>query len=139
MDRIRIRGGSRLRGEIQISGAKNAALPLMAAALLTAEPLRLANVPDLVDIVTMTSLLSQLGAAISVAESPFYRRSSGRRAYRSRNAVGIDQHTGLGATLAGAFRDNRRDGLVRKIRRDAVRWEQTLGVGLDHERSGAER
>ena len=68
MDRIRIRGGSRLRGEIQISGAKNAALPLMAAALLTAEPLRLANMPDLVDIATMTSLLSQLGAAISVTE-----------------------------------------------------------------------
>jgi len=68
MDRIRIHGGSRLHGEIQISGAKNAALPLMAAALLTAEPLRLANVPDLVDIVTMTSLLSQLGAAISVTE-----------------------------------------------------------------------
>jgi len=68
MDRIRIRGGRQLHGEIQISGAKNAALPLMAAALLTPEPLRLANVPDLVDISTMTSLLSQLGTAISVAE-----------------------------------------------------------------------
>ena len=68
MDRIRIRGGRRLHGEIRISGAKNAALPLMAAALLTAEPLRLANVPDLVDIATMTSLLSQLGTAVSVAE-----------------------------------------------------------------------
>ncbi len=70
MDRIRIRGGRRLHGEIQISGAKNAALPLMAAALLTAEPLCLANVPDLVDIATMTSLLSQLGAAISVTKPP---------------------------------------------------------------------
>ena len=70
MDRIRILGGRRLQGEIQISGAKNAALPLMAAALLTAEPLRLANVPDLVDIATMASLLSQLGATISVVESP---------------------------------------------------------------------
>jgi len=68
MDRIRIRGGRRLHGEIQISGAKNAALPLMAAALLTAEPLYLANVPDLVDIATMTSLLSQLGSTISLAE-----------------------------------------------------------------------
>jgi UDP-N-acetylglucosamine 1-carboxyvinyltransferase len=68
MDRIRIRGGNRLRGEIQISGAKNAALPLMAAALLTDEPLRLANVPDLVDIATMASLLEQLGTAISVPE-----------------------------------------------------------------------
>jgi UDP-N-acetylglucosamine 1-carboxyvinyltransferase len=69
MDRIRIRGGRRLHGEIQISGAKNAALPLMTAALLTAEPLYLANVPDLVDIATMTSLLSQLGTTIAVAES----------------------------------------------------------------------
>ncbi len=68
MDRIRIRGGRRLHGEIQISGAKNAALPLMAAALLTPEPLRLTNVPDLVDIATMTSLLIQLGATISVGE-----------------------------------------------------------------------
>src|SRR4029453_2907976 len=68
MDRIRIRGGRRLHGEIQISGAKNAALPLMTAALLTAEPLYLANVPDLVDIATMTSLLSQLGPTIAGAE-----------------------------------------------------------------------
>jgi UDP-N-acetylglucosamine 1-carboxyvinyltransferase len=68
MDRIRIRGGRRLHGEIQISGAKNAALPLMAACLLTADPLRLANVPDLVDIATMASLLSQLGATIAVTE-----------------------------------------------------------------------
>jgi UDP-N-acetylglucosamine 1-carboxyvinyltransferase len=68
MDRIRIRGGRRLHGEIQISGAKNAALPLMAACLLTADRLNLANVPDLVDIATMSSLLSQLGAIISVRE-----------------------------------------------------------------------
>src|SRR5215510_8946161 len=68
MDRIRIRGSRRLHGEIQISGAKNAALPLMAAALLTAEPLHLGNVPDLVDIATMASLLGQLGATISVTE-----------------------------------------------------------------------
>src|SRR5262249_47110198 len=67
MDRIRIRGGRRLEGEIQISGAKNAALPLMAAALLTPEPLRLTNVPDLVDIATMANLLRQLGASVSVA------------------------------------------------------------------------
>src|SRR5262245_53479512 len=69
MDRIRIRGSRRLHGEIPISGAKNAALPLMAAALLTTEPLRLANVPDLVDIATMASLLGQLGTTISVTEA----------------------------------------------------------------------
>ncbi len=55
------------------------------------------------------------------------------------HAVGIDQHAGLGVTLAGAFRDNRRDGLVREIRGDAVRLEQALGMGVAHEKSGAER
>ena len=78
MDRIRIRGGKRLRGEIQISGAKNAALPLMAAALLTEQPVRLANMPELMDITTMTSLLSQLGVAVSVAEPPAGAPSAAR-------------------------------------------------------------
>jgi UDP-N-acetylglucosamine 1-carboxyvinyltransferase len=81
MDRIRIRGGRRLHGEIQISGAKNAALPLMAAALLTTEPLCLANAPDLVDIATMRSLLSQLGAVISITE-PAAGASATTRAMR---------------------------------------------------------
>jgi UDP-N-acetylglucosamine 1-carboxyvinyltransferase len=84
MDRIRIRGGNPLRGEIQISGAKNAALPLMAAALLTDEPLHLANAPDLVDIATMASLLEQLGVVISVQEagSPGGARTMGLQATR---------------------------------------------------------
>ena len=64
MDRIRIRGGRRLEGEIPISGAKNAALPLMAASLLTDETLRLANLPHLVDITTQANLLVQLGVEI---------------------------------------------------------------------------
>src|SRR5262245_51817504 len=64
MDRIRISGGRSLKGEIQISGAKNAALPLMAAALLTDETLRLANLPHLADIVTMANLLAQHGVSI---------------------------------------------------------------------------
>ena len=61
MDRIRIRGGSRLKGEIPISGAKNAALPLMAASLLTDAPLTLSNVPELADVAFMAELLRQLG------------------------------------------------------------------------------
>ena len=64
MDRIRIRGGHPLSGEIVIGGAKNAALPLMAAAMLTEERLVLSNVPRLADIQTMTALLSQHGLAI---------------------------------------------------------------------------
>lgn len=66
MDRIRIRGGRRLKGVIPISGAKNAALPLMAAALLTDKPLTLTNVPHLADIATMADLLATLGVQIGM-------------------------------------------------------------------------
>src|SRR5512144_2992429 len=66
MDRILIRGGNRLSGEIPISGAKNAALPLMAASLLTDEDLILENVPVVVDITSMAGLLSELGADLLI-------------------------------------------------------------------------
>jgi UDP-N-acetylglucosamine 1-carboxyvinyltransferase len=69
MDRILIRGGAPLSGTIQIGGAKNAALPLMAASLLTAETLILTNVPDLADIRTMANLLVQHGVGITLADS----------------------------------------------------------------------
>ncbi len=65
MDRILIRGGKPLRGEIQIGGAKNAALPLMAACLLTEGTLKLSNLPHLADISTMAKLLRKLGVDIS--------------------------------------------------------------------------
>ena len=68
MDQILIRGGVPLAGTIQIGGAKNAALPLMAASLLTAEPLVLANLPDLADIRTMANLLVQHGVAITIPD-----------------------------------------------------------------------
>ncbi|HSK41468.1 MAG TPA: UDP-N-acetylglucosamine 1-carboxyvinyltransferase [Arenibaculum sp.] len=61
MDRIRIRGGHPLRGRITIGGAKNAALPLMAASLLTDETLTLSNLPHLADIATLATLLGQHG------------------------------------------------------------------------------
>src|SRR5438046_4482694 len=67
MDRILIHGGAPLAGAIPIGGAKNAALPLMAASLLSAEPLVLANLPDLADITTMANLLVQHGVAIEVS------------------------------------------------------------------------
>ncbi len=62
MDKIRIRGGVPLKGTIAISGAKNAALPLMSAALLTDETLTLSNLPHLADISTLVTLLAQHGA-----------------------------------------------------------------------------
>jgi UDP-N-acetylglucosamine 1-carboxyvinyltransferase len=64
MDRILVRGGRRLCGTIPISGAKNAALPLMAAGLLTDGPLVLTNAPDLADIATMAALLRTLGLSV---------------------------------------------------------------------------
>ena len=68
MDRIRIRGGGRLAGEIPVSGAKNAALKLMAASLLTAEPLILSNVPRLADVRAMAELLKSFGVAVTRSE-----------------------------------------------------------------------
>ncbi|MBL8708313.1 MAG: UDP-N-acetylglucosamine 1-carboxyvinyltransferase [Rhodospirillaceae bacterium] len=69
MDRIRIRGGRPLTGQIKISGAKNAALPLMATCLLTDDEVRLENVPDLADITTMTNLLTHLGVEVTTRQS----------------------------------------------------------------------
>ena len=63
-----IEGGVRLKGEVAISGAKNAALPILCAALLTSEPLTVENVPHLRDVTTMLSLLGQMGVAVSLDE-----------------------------------------------------------------------
>ncbi|MEL6978053.1 MAG: UDP-N-acetylglucosamine 1-carboxyvinyltransferase [Pseudomonadota bacterium] len=68
MDRIIIRGGRPLSGEIPISGAKNACLTLMPAALLTEEPVELTSAPQLADIEMMTKLLVSLGAAVQLSE-----------------------------------------------------------------------
>ncbi|MFH1158012.1 MAG: UDP-N-acetylglucosamine 1-carboxyvinyltransferase [Pseudomonadota bacterium] len=65
MDRIRIYGGAPLNGEIEISGAKNAVLPLMAAALLTDQPLILHRVPNLRDVASLGEVLALLGAVSS--------------------------------------------------------------------------
>src|SRR5690242_21669818 len=61
MDKLVIEGGQRLAGEVRVSGAKNAALPILCASLLTADPLTLTNVPRLNDVRTMRALLSQMG------------------------------------------------------------------------------
>ncbi|MCW5655028.1 UDP-N-acetylglucosamine 1-carboxyvinyltransferase [Hydrogenophaga sp.] len=61
MDKLRITGGRPLRGEVQISGAKNAALPELCAALLTEDPVNLVNVPRLRDVATMRQLLDNMG------------------------------------------------------------------------------
>lgn len=64
MDKLQITGGHRLSGEITISGAKNAALPILCASLLTASTLELSNVPRLQDVATMLKLLRQMGLRV---------------------------------------------------------------------------
>ena len=61
MDRLVIRGGRRIEGSVQVRGAKNAALPQIATALLSSERLELANVPDVTDVDTMLALLREFG------------------------------------------------------------------------------
>ena len=65
MQQLRINGGNRLVGEVRASGAKNAALPILAAALLTADDLVLHNVPDLADVRTMLKLLEGMGVKVT--------------------------------------------------------------------------
>jgi len=68
MDRLQIEGGVALSGDVRISGAKNAALPIIAAALLADEPLILSNVPHLHDVTTMIALLANMGVQVTVDE-----------------------------------------------------------------------
>ena len=70
MDKFRIEGGKKLRGSVRISGAKNAALPAMTAALLTGDTVRLRNIPRVRDIVTMARLLTHMNAKVEMAEVP---------------------------------------------------------------------
>ena len=70
MDKFRIRGGKPLHGTVQIAGAKNSALPLMAAALLTTDPVTLHNIPRVRDIVTMVKLLAFMSAKVTTSEFP---------------------------------------------------------------------
>lgn len=68
MESLLIHGGNKLTGEVRISGAKNAALPILTASLLSAEPLQLANVPHLKDISTMLALLGHMGVRVTLAD-----------------------------------------------------------------------
>jgi UDP-N-acetylglucosamine 1-carboxyvinyltransferase len=70
MDRFRIEGGSRLQGTVRISGAKNSALPAMAAALLSPEPVHLKNIPRVRDIITMGRLLAHMNVVVETPDLP---------------------------------------------------------------------
>jgi UDP-N-acetylglucosamine 1-carboxyvinyltransferase len=77
MDKFRIIGGNALRGSVQISGAKNSALPCLAASLLTPETVTLKNVPYVRDLITMRRLLEDLGATVLVPELRTHRINAG--------------------------------------------------------------
>ena len=83
MDVLRIRGGRRLQGEAEVSGAKNAALPIFAATLLTPEPCIIRNVPDLSDIRFMADLLERLGAEIERVDPHTWRVAAGSVSHRA--------------------------------------------------------
>jgi UDP-N-acetylglucosamine 1-carboxyvinyltransferase len=70
VDRFRIEGGHRLQGTVRISGAKNSALPAMAAALLTAGPVHLKNIPRVRDIITMGRLLAHMNVRVEMPDVP---------------------------------------------------------------------
>jgi UDP-N-acetylglucosamine 1-carboxyvinyltransferase len=70
MDKFLIKGGKPLHGTVPISGAKNSALPVMAAALLTAEPVTLHNIPKVRDLITMSKLLAFMSATVSTSDFP---------------------------------------------------------------------
>jgi UDP-N-acetylglucosamine 1-carboxyvinyltransferase len=75
MDKLKITGGRPLQGEVRISGAKNAALPIMCAALLTAKPLTVSNLPRLRDVSTMAKLLGQMGVEVDRADEKITLRA----------------------------------------------------------------
>jgi UDP-N-acetylglucosamine 1-carboxyvinyltransferase len=81
MDKILVRGGRRLQGEVPVVGAKNAALPILFATLLTDDPCELRNLPDVVDVRTTLRLLEDLGATVE-------RRPGGARI----TAAGVRRH-----------------------------------------------
>lgn len=81
MDKLRVRQSLGLKGEIRISGAKNAALPIICAGLLTADGLSLTNVPNLRDIKTLLQLLTGMGARVEFVDSKMHIDASGVNNY----------------------------------------------------------
>ena len=75
MEYIEIEGGRQLSGEIVLSGSKNSALPILACSLLSDKPINLTNVPDLLDIKSMISLIESLGVKVKKKKiTIFYRQ-----------------------------------------------------------------
>ena len=85
MEKLLIRGGKTLTGDINCSGAKNAALPVIAASLLTDDDVVLQNLPHLQDITTMFELINSMGAEISLDENMFFKiKTSNIKSFEAR-------------------------------------------------------
>ena len=95
MDRFLIRGGHGLAGSVGVSGAKNAALPILAASLLSAEALELSNVPQLQDVRTMQRLLAGMGVDIE--------REGSRMRLQARNVVSVEAPYDLVKTMRASI------------------------------------
>ena len=95
MDKFVIRGGNRLLGTVRVSGAKNSALPAMAAALLTEEPVILENVPQVRDIETERKLLAAMGAEVELG----YGRAQHRTTICCRNLANAEASYDLVKTM----------------------------------------
>lgn len=106
MDKLQISGGVALRGEIAISGAKNAALPLLCAALLTREPVTFTNVPHLNDIGTMLKLLVQMGVKVTREAAHNAGNGMGKVPGGGSEAVQGKQGAGDTVTLDASALDN---------------------------------
>lgn len=103
MDRIRLVGGHELRGEIPISGAKNAALPLMIASLLTREPVVLENVPRLADVTQLEKILANHGVDIAVAGRKAASLEGQRMTLEAREIVDTTAPYELVSTMRASF------------------------------------
>ncbi len=89
MDKIKIKGGNQLNGKIYISGAKNAALPLICAGLLTKEPITLANMPILSDIKSLNALLIELGTEITEEDNKSGKYESRTYVYQTKKFLSL--------------------------------------------------
>jgi len=115
MDKLLIRGGRELRGEVLISGAKNAALPELCAALLTDQPVVLHNVPRLQDVSTMLKLVRNMGVAAERDDNGTVRLDAGD--------LSIPEGCSLFAVI--------RDGIATPMRSDMVLQEgdKVIAIG----------
>ena len=124
MDKLQIHGGLPLEGEVRISGAKNAALPILAATLLAEGTVSVGNVPHLQDVTTMIELLGRMGVSVTIDDKMRVEVDAGTIVLTEHRRNGLDGLQ-LGAVLAHVHRNRRgADDTRRLARDDAQRGER---------------